>query len=276
MGSAHLTISGSAIAGARREYRKIRRDQLFRKTAFGFALATTLLASAASATPFTTTSPTNGGQLLPAGVTQIGGIVFDMIGLNGTHIVSQLSASSLYVGFSGAANPLTIGTQTGFTAALLGNLGGGLAQLAVRISLYNGDTGVGDFDENENTLLINGVDIGNFTAVLAEQTTADGLTQLDAPDPGFENNVLETGFFFETNAADLLAIYNSLVATGQAVVALNDVDPDDNFFDLTQGVDGSLVNVGTGPQVVSEAGTLGLLGLGMVGLGAAARRRRSA
>jgi hypothetical protein len=249
---------------------------VFRKTAIGVAFATTVIASAASATPFTTTSPTNGGQLLPAGVTQVGGIVFDMIGLNGARVVSQLAASTLYVGFSGANNPLTIGTQTGFTAGVLSNLGGGPAQLAVRITLFDGDTGIGNFDQNQNTLLVNGINIGDFTAVLAEQTTSDGLTQLDAPDAGFEDGVLETGFFYETDAMDLLAIYNSLVSTGQAVVALNDVDPDDNFFDFTQGVDGSLINVGTGPQVVSEAGTLGLLGLGLIGVGAAARRRRSA
>lgn len=48
---------------------------------------------------FFTTSPAGGA--LPAGITEVGGIVTDFIGLNGTRVVSQLAASTLYVGFAG-------------------------------------------------------------------------------------------------------------------------------------------------------------------------------
>lgn len=246
------------------------------KTLIGLAFAATLVAGSASATPFTTTSPTSKG-LLPGGVTEIGGIVLDMVGTNNVRVVSQLAASSLYVGFSGAGNnPLTIGTQTGFSAAVLAALGGGLSELSVRITLFDGDTGSGDFDDGENDLLINGNLIADFSSVNAQNTDASGTVAGSFSGGGFRDNTLDTGFFYTNNAATLLGVYNSLIATNEAIFALDDVDPDDNFFDFTQGVDGGLINVGQGPQVVSEAGALGLFGLGLVGLGLATRRRKTA
>ena len=74
-------------------------------------------------TTYTTTSPTSGGAL-PEAVTEIGGIVLDLVGLNGVRVVAQLAASQLYegyfdngtpVGYRG--NPGTIGIQTGLSAA---------------------------------------------------------------------------------------------------------------------------------------------------------------
>ncbi|HEX2797179.1 MAG TPA: retention module-containing protein, partial [Immundisolibacter sp.] len=49
-------------------------------------------------TPFTMASPT--GFELPSGATPVGGIVVDLIGLNGVRVVTQLSASSLFIGYS--------------------------------------------------------------------------------------------------------------------------------------------------------------------------------
>ncbi|HWT29907.1 MAG TPA: hypothetical protein VN240_02660, partial [Propylenella sp.] len=72
-------------------------------------------------TTFTMTSPTT-AEPLPEGVTEIGGIVLDLIGLSGVRVVCQLPASSLFVGMfdNGTpeeyqGNPGTIGIQTGFT-----------------------------------------------------------------------------------------------------------------------------------------------------------------
>lgn len=227
------------------------------------------LSPAAFATPFTTTSPTGGA--LPTGVTEIGGIVLDLTGTNGTRVVSQLAASSLYVGFA-STNPFTIGTQTGFTAGVVGALGGGLASASVRITLFDGDTAAGNFDFNQNTLFLNGINFGNFSSVATQNTNASG-TVAGSSSTGFRNNTLDTGFFTSTNAGVLASLFASL-SSGSVAYSLSDVDPFDNFFDFTQGIDGGLVNVGQGPTVtgVPEPATLGLLGLGLMGVAFGRRR----
>src|SRR5688572_24292652 len=108
------------------------------------------LTSTASA-QLTTTSPAGG--TLPAGVTVVGGIVTDLRGINGSHVVSQIAASSLYEGYANA-NPLTIGSLGGFDPSVMASLGGGLAAAAFRFTLYDGDNSPGNFDSNDNTLLV--------------------------------------------------------------------------------------------------------------------------
>lgn len=211
------------------------------------------------ATPFTRTSPAGG--TLPSAVTEVGGVVTDMIGANNSRIVSQLPASALFLGFANTGtpaayqgNPMTIGIQAGFTPPILANLGGGLLKLAVRISLYDGDTGPGDFDQNQNTLLINGVAVGNFSDVVTEATSQDGLTSLSSnPSGGFRDATLDTGFFLVTDPAVLASIYAALLSTGELVFQLYDTDPNDNYFDFSQGVDGGLIDVGVGPTIVKAA-----------------------
>ncbi len=219
-----------------------------------FAVA---FALTAHSTPFTRNSPAGGP--LPAGVTEVGGVVADLVGANGVRIVSQLPASALYQGFSHSGspvayqgNPLTIGIQSGFTPAILGSLGGGLVAIAVRISLYDGDTGPGDFDEGENTLLINGVNAGNFSDIVTQETTPDGLTEISMnPSGGFRDESLDTGFFLVNGPVELAAIFAALLGTGQLVIQVNDVDPTDNYYEFTAGVDGGLIDVGTGPTPVT-------------------------
>lgn len=240
-------------------------------------LVALITASAAFATPFTETSPTANGAV-PTGVTKVGGIVFDARGLNGAGLTAQRSAAGLWNGFSGAGNnPLTIGTQTGLTAGLLGQLGGGFSELAIRITLFDGDTGPGNFDFNQNTLSINNITIGNFSSVATQRTDSTGVTVISSG-TGFRDNVLDTGWFHVTNATTLASIYSSILGTGNAVYRLTDADPNDNFYDFTQGVSGSLINVELPPVVVSapdSGATFGLLALSGFGL-LLARRRRNA
>ncbi|MEL6602268.1 MAG: hypothetical protein AAFP20_03460, partial [Cyanobacteria bacterium J06614_10] len=230
------------------------------------------MSGAAQASTFTRTSLTNGGQLTPSGVSEVGGIVLDLIGSNDNRVTTQLAASSLHVGFAGT-NPLTIGTQTGFDSSVLSALGGGLKEAAVRITLFDGDTAAGDFDEDLNTLLLNGVDFGNWSDVEAQNTDAMG-TALAAgfSGGGFRDDLLDTGWFFNNDATTLTSLYNSIVATQEVVFGLNDVDPGDNFFDFTQGVDGSLVDVGTGPVVTPNPVDVPdpSVVLGLIGMAAAA------
>ncbi|MFC3441282.1 autotransporter domain-containing protein [Sphingobium rhizovicinum] len=191
-------------------------------------------------------------------MTEVGGIVVDMTGTNNNRVVSQLAASQLYRGYANysensvpgvaTGNPLLFGTQTGYDSTLLDQLGGGIQALSVRITLYDGDTAPGDFDDGENTLSVNDIVLGNWSDVTAYQTTSDGQTLLGTNN-GFGDSILATGFFSTTDLAVLTDIYNSLLATNALAFTLNDVDPYDNYFDFTQGVDGGLIDVGTGPVV---------------------------
>src|SRR3990167_5194195 len=92
--------------------------------AAGAAIICLAAAHGASATTFTTTSPP--GCALPSGVTQVGGVVLDLKGLNGTRVVTQAAASSLFVGYA-STNPQVFGSQSGFSPAVVASLGGGLA-----------------------------------------------------------------------------------------------------------------------------------------------------
>src|SRR5262245_24529980 len=93
------------------------------QTSRRFVPSVELLEDRITPTAFTMTSPTSKGEL-PSDVTAVGGIVLDLVGVNGRRVVSQLPASSLFKGdfnsgvpvaFRG--NPGTIGIQSGFTAA---------------------------------------------------------------------------------------------------------------------------------------------------------------
>lgn len=231
------------------------------------------LAGVAHATPATETSPTGGA--VPAGVTRVGGIVTDLKGANGTRVVAQLSAASLFAGFA-SSNPQPFGTQTGFDAAVLAALGGGISSASFRITLDDGDNAPGNFDANQNSLLINGLNFGNWTTVVTTRTNADGTVEL-ATGTGFANAQLWTGWFTSTDNALLASLFGTLTTTNALAFSILDTDPFDNFFDFKQGVDGGLINVGTGPTVtpgIPEPSTWAMLILGFGLIGGALRSAR--
>ena len=230
----------------------------------------------AGATTFTLTSPTGGA--LPSGVTAIGGIVVDIQGLSGSRVVSQVAASSEYTGtVPVATNPLTFGTQTGFTPAVVAALGGGISSASFRVTLYDGDTGPGDFDYNANFLLVNGNNFGNFSSVATQQTNSTGTAAI-TNDTGFRDNLLDTGFFSSSNTSLLSNLFNSL-SSGSLVFQLNDLTPGQpvqQFFDFTRGVDASLIDITTPPTVVAttpEPESLALLATGLLGIAPLVRSR---
>jgi len=240
--------------------------------------------SAATASTFTKTSPTSQG-LVPTGISEVGGVVLDLVGSNGARVVSQLSASNLFEGGTDWSNPNTlIGTQTGFTASILSALGGSLKEVGVRFSLYDGDTAAGNFDFNDNSLLVNGINFGNWSAVNAQNTDSLGnATALGFSSGGFRNNTLDTGWFYLTDAAKLTSFFSSL-SSGQVVYQLNDVDPGDQYLDFKQGIATNLTNVSLAPTVtiptttpssIPEPSTaLGLLALSFLGLRTGIKRQQ--
>ena len=250
---------------------------------FRGAIATAAAAVAVSsvhAIPQTRSSPA-GGEL-PAAVTEIGGIVLDLVGLNTVRLVAQLPASTLFVGTPAAGlYPLLIGTQTGFTPALLSALGGGLTSVAVRVTLFDGDNQSGNFDFNDNTFLVDGITIGNWSDVATDVTSGDGMTSFGLG-TGFGDSELATGFFSLTDSLKLASLFGAL-GDGSLAFTLDDVDPTDNFYDFTQGVDGGLINVGTGPVIqppvgaVPEPATWAMMigGFGMAGGSLRYRRRKT-
>lgn len=244
----------------------------------GVALASA--ATLAQASPFTSESPT-GLDVTTVGASTVGGIVFDAVGANGNRVVSQTAASSLYVGYSDdgtptsyRGNPFTIGVQNGFDDTITDELGGGLTELAIRFTLWDGDSAAGNFDQGGDlTLVVNGFDTGiHWSTVQAQQTDALGNAiggTSEFSGGGFRDSRLDTGWFHITDATLLQDIFDNISANDEVVFAIYDVDAGDNFYDFTQGIDQSLIDVGQGPGViptepgeVPEPGTLALLGLG--------------
>jgi hypothetical protein len=173
-----------------------------------------------------------------------------------------------------------IGTQTGYTPAVFSALGGGIQSASVRFTLYDGDNAPGDFDATDNTLLLNGTSFGNWTSIATQETSGDGLTSFGSGF-GFADGTLSTGFFTNTDVVSLANLYTSL-SSGSLAFSLADVDPYDNFYDFTLGVDGGLINVGQGPVVtppssVPEPATWAMFigGFGLIG-SAMRRRQRTA
>lgn len=253
------------------------------------AIVLTALSAPVRASSFTRTSPTVGGEL-PTGHSEVGGIVLDLIGTNDGRVTSQLPASRLFQGFN-TPNPLIIGTQTGFNSSILNKLGGGLQEAAVRLTLYDGDTAAGMFDFNNNFLLVNGLNFGNFSAVNAQNTDSQGNVGVAGfSDGGFRSDLLDTGWFHVTDAGVLGRFYDSLVSLGQVKFALYDTDPGENFFNFTQGLDSSQTNVERPPigiappqptppttppsqSVPEPTSLLALLAVGALGAGSALKSK---
>jgi hypothetical protein len=239
--------------------------------------AIAISAPAAGATTFTKTSPTSGG-VLDAGISEVGGIVLDLIGANGARVTSQLAASNLFIGVA-TTNPLEIGTQTGFDASVIGALGGGIQQAGIRFTLLEGDNAAFDFDEDDNTLLLNGVAFGNWSDVNAQATNNLGVaTASGFSNGGFRNETLDTGWFFSNDATILSNFYITLLATGEVVYQLDDVDARDNHFDFTRGINSGTIIVGEPPASVSTpepASLLGLLAISTFAASAAVKRKKA-
>ncbi|MEQ8654583.1 MAG: calcium-binding protein, partial [Kiloniellales bacterium] len=189
-------------------------------------------------TDFTRTSPTSGGEV-PLQTTEYGGIVIDLIGLNGARVVAQLTSSGLFAQNSTVTGGRTIGTQSGLDPALIAALGGGLSEVAVRVTLYDGDTSPGNFDFNDMTLLLNGVTMQNMSDLTTQQTNADGTSEV-ATFTGFPNGQTTTGWFYSDDSGFL----NSFFATlGGGSVAYSFAGAGGNALYFNRGIPGGFVEL---------------------------------
>jgi Ca2+-binding RTX toxin-like protein len=180
-------------------------------------------------------SPTVGGDL-PSDITAVGGIVLDLIGVNGVRVVVQLAANQLFEGqFSPNANVGQIGVMGGLSPQVLAQLGGGLAQAAVRMTVDDADTAFGDSDYNQNFLMLNDVEIGNLSSQRTEATNAAGVPSGTAT--GFQNGGLSTGWFLVTEN-QLTKLFTSLSNNREANFGLRDTTPGDNGYSFKKGIDG--------------------------------------
>jgi hypothetical protein len=208
------------------------------------------------------TSPTHAGEL-PSVVTPVGGIVLDLISSSGGRVVGEVSAATLFDGsFVGpspagnSGNPNTIGIQKGLSSATLDALGAGLREVAVRITLFDGDDAAGDFDFGKNNLLLNGLSIGSFSGVPTQETTVDGKTVLSENQAGgFRNGRLDTGFFYSSSPMFLSNLWTTLQTSGEITYQFHDLSPIDNAVDFTRGIDKSLPPTAMDPPPVGRPTT---------------------
>ncbi|MGB5863775.1 MAG: hypothetical protein WBG95_05705 [Sulfitobacter sp.] len=192
-----------------------------------------------NATPFTTNVPGTNISL-PSAYPEAGGVAIVMEGVNGQIYFQFSDPNGAFRGFNSngqppqfRGNPFTINNAIPLNCGIRSctdYFGGAIARVFVRFSAFDGDTQPGGFDENDISLILNGVNVGNWSGLTTERTNNAGTVSQGFA-TGFGNNTFNTGWF-ESNNPTLL---NSLLTTGRTTTQVLDRDPDDNFWDFRRG-----------------------------------------
>jgi hypothetical protein len=170
-----------------------------------------------------TTSPTSAGAL-PGDIPVFGGAVIDIITADNMRLINYISRDDLFAGHVNSGRELLASQQLGslfFSADMLDIISSGIAELAIRLSLYDGDNAIGpdvisddEFQANQNFLQVNGTEFGNFTDVNTVTSSRKGEEYFDDFDAtGFANKKSATGWFYSTDASILASINTSLSAS---------------------------------------------------------------
>ncbi len=196
-------------------------------------------ASSTQATTFTTTVPGT-SIVIPAAYPQAGGVVIVLEGANGNVYYQFSNPSSMFQGYQNngtpaawMGNPFQIAPTTTIQCGVQNcssYFGGSITRMSVRFTAYDGDARSGQFDFNDLTLRINGIDVGSFSTAPTQTTNTAGTT-LIAGGTGFGNNTFDTGWYQSTNAA----LLSNVLTAGTLTSSVFDRDPNDNYWDFRQG-----------------------------------------
>ena len=170
-----------------------------------------------------TTSPTSAGGL-PSNIPKFGGAVIDIITADNTRILNYISRDDLFDGHVNSDRLNFASQQIGslfFTAGMLDAISNGILELAIRLTLYDGDNAVGadtissdEYQANKNFLVVNGSEFGNFSDVTTVTSSRKGEEYYnDFQATGFANKKSATGWFYSNDSSILGLVKNSLVAS---------------------------------------------------------------
>jgi large repetitive protein len=196
-----------------------------------------------------------------------------MVGANGNSYFQFSDPTGAFQGYSNngipagfQGNPFTINNPIALdcgASSCATYFGGSIAQVYVRFSILDGDTGAGEFDLNDITLRLNGFDISNMSGVRTEITNTAG-TVSNGFATGFTNNTFNTGWFSSTNAA----LLSNILSTGRTTSTVFDRDPGDNFWDFRVGptlTNGDIITVAPGYELTKTTNPTGITSYSTVG-----------
>ena len=211
--------------------------------------------------------------VLPTGYPEAGGVAIVMVGANGNSYFQFSDPTGAFQGYSNngtptafQGNPFTINNPIALdcgASSCTTYFGGSIAQVFVRFSIQDGDTGAGEFDLNDITLRLNGFDISNMSGVRTEITNTAGTVSSGFA-TGFTNNTFNTGWFSSTNTA----LLSNILTTGRTTSTVFDRDPNDNFWDFRVGptlTNGDIVTVAPGYELTKSTNPTGITSYSTVG-----------
>jgi len=182
-------------------------------------------------------SPTGAGSL-DSSIPDFGGAVIDIVWDTGERFSTFLGTDDLL------KESVVTDVNTGLASADIGSYFfgsdffnsafiNGINKLAIRLSLYDGDNATmdgvdsidGEFQANENLLMVNGANLGNFSTVETVTFTREEQEIIDTPEgmTGFLGGYTSIGWFYTDNSSLLDTVYQGIVNTG--VLQMNvDID----------------------------------------------------
>jgi Ca2+-binding RTX toxin-like protein len=197
----------------------------------------------------------SGNGTLPSVVSEVGGLVLDIIGANGNRLIIQIPATALNNVPAGAT--LVNLASIALTAAQYAALGGGIAEFDVRVTAFDGDSQPQEADGDiVNGFRFNGGVQGDISDNRAQTTSADGRTVITERE-GFGDGTLDTSWIRFSGAA-ATAFYNS-INPANPVISIDYVDTDgaQDAIIWTEGLAPDQAANAVPPTFVPTAGSTG-------------------